>query len=85
MNEKKNFIKKFKDLDRANKGVLILSFIVTILLLINIMISVGYIIDYGKSKESGNCKWRMFASMMEDYDKRIKVLEDKIHILENNL
>lgn len=42
-----------------------------------------YIIDYNKSRKSGDDKWKMFSGMMEDYDKRIHNIEERMNSIEN--
>lgn len=78
----KNFIDKFKDMDKNSKWMIILSIIVIIILIINISINVGYVIDYNNSRKSGDDKWKMFAGMMEEYDRRIHDVEGRMNFIE---
>ncbi len=77
------FLNKFKSLDKNSKWTMLLSLIVMMLLIFNLSISIGYIIDYNKSRKSGDDKWKMFSGMMEDYDKRIHNIEERMNSIEN--
>lgn len=77
-----NIIDKFKSLDKNSKWTIILSLTVIILLIINLSVSIGYILDYNRSRKSGDDKWKMFAGMIEDYNRRIDSIEERMTIID---
>lgn len=69
---------KFKELDKPNKFIIILTIIIMILLIGNLIISIRHISQFKSVKNSGNDRWFQVEERILTYEHKVDQLEEII-------
>lgn len=69
---------KFKELDKPNKFIIILTIIIMILLIGNLIISIRHISQFNSIRNSGNDRWFQVEERILTYEHKVDQLEEII-------
>lgn len=75
-------LERLKKMDKNNRKLLILTFIIIILLAILIGLDIFYIKDYNNKAASGNARWEQVEDRILEYEHKIDLLEKDIENLQ---
>ena len=75
-------LERLKKMDKNNRKLLILTFIIIILLTILIGLDIFYIKDYNNKATSGNARWEQVKDRILEYEHKIDLLEKDVENLQ---
>ena len=75
-------LERLKKMDKNNRKLLILTFIIIILLAILIGLDIFYIKDYNNKATSGNVRWEQVEDRILEYEHKIDLLEKDVENLQ---
>lgn len=75
-------LEHLKKMDKNNRKLLILTFIIIILLAILIGLDIFYIKDYNNKATSGNARWEQVEDRILEYEHKIDLLEKDVENLQ---
>lgn len=75
-------LERLKKMDKNNRKLLILTFIIIILLAILIGLNIFYIKDYNNKAASGNARWEQVEDRILEYEHKIDLLEKDVENLQ---
>lgn len=75
-------LERLKKMDKNNRKLLILTFIIIILLAILIGLDIFYIKDYNNKAISGNARWEQVEDRILEYEHKIDLLEKDVENLQ---
>lgn len=75
-------LERLKKMDKNNRKLLILTFIIIILLAILIGLDIFYIKDYNNKAVSGNARWEQVEDRILEYEHKIDLLEKDVENLQ---
>lgn len=75
-------LERLKKMDKNNRKLLILTFIIIILLAILIGLDIFYIKDYNNKATSGNTRWEQVEDRILEYEYKIDLLEKDVENLQ---
>ena len=75
-------LEHLKKMDKNNRKLLILTFIIIILLDILIGLDIFYIKDYNNKAASGNARWEQVEDRILEYEHKIDLLEKDVENLQ---
>lgn len=75
-------LEHLKKMDKNNRKLLILTFIIIILLAILIGLNIFYIKDYNNKAASGNARWEQVDDRILEYEHKIDLLEKDVENLQ---
>ena len=75
-------LERLKKMDKNNRKLLILTFIIIILLAILIGLDIFYIKDYNNKATSGNARWERVEDRILEYEHKIDLLEKDVENLQ---
>lgn len=75
-------LERLKKMDKNNRKLLILTFIIIILLAILIGLDIFYIKDYNNKATSGNARWEQVEDRILEYEHKIDLLEKDVENLQ---
>ena len=75
-------LEHLKKMDKNNRKLLILTFIIIILLAILIGLDIFYIKDYNNKAASGNARWEQVEDRILEYEYKIDLLEKDVENLQ---
>lgn len=79
----KNILQKFKNLNGIDKGLLIITVIIFLLVCTSIYLNISHIMDYSKNRDSGNARWKEVEVIINTQKDKIDKLERLLK--ENNI
>ena len=77
--------KFFKSLDITNKVLLIGSFTVIILMILNFVLTLDYIIKFENKTKNTNGRWLEVEAIITDAEERVDLLNDRVNRLEDKV
>lgn len=75
-------LERLKKMDKNNRKLLILTFIIIILLAILMGLDIFYIKDYNNKATSGNARWEQVEDRILEYEHKIDLLEKDVENLQ---
>ena len=75
-------LERLKKMDKNNRKLLILTFIIIVLLAILIGLNIFYIKDYSNKAASGNARWEQVEDRILEYEHKIDLLEKDVENLQ---
>ena len=75
-------LEHLKKMDKNNRKLLILTFIIIILLAVLIGLNIFYIKDYNNRAASGNARWEQVEDRILEYEHKIDLLEKDVENLQ---
>ena len=75
-------LEHLKKMNKNNRKLLILTFIIIILLAILIGLDIFYIKDYNNKATSGNARWEQVEDRILEYEHKIDLLEKDVENLQ---
>ena len=75
-------LERLKKMDKNNRKLLILTFIIIILLAILIGLDIFYLKDYNNKATSGNARWEQVEDRILEYEHKIDLLEKDVENLQ---
>lgn len=75
-------LERLKKMDKNNRKLLILTFVIIILLAVLITLDIFYIKDYNNKAASGNARWEQVEDRILEYEHKIDLLEKDIENLQ---
>lgn len=71
-------LKKFKELNKIDKALIIITIIIMILLAGNLVMSVKHISQFNSVRNSGNDRWFQVEDRIKAYEHKVDQLEEQI-------
>lgn len=71
-------IKKFKELDKVDKALIIITIVIMVLLIGNLIISIKHISQFNSIRNSGNDRWFQVEERIVMYEHKVDQLEEQI-------
>ena len=75
-------LEHLKKMDKNNRKLLILTFIIIVLLAVLIGLNIFYIKDYNNKAASGNARWEQVENRILEYEHKIDLLEKDVENLQ---
>lgn len=75
-------LEHLKKMDKNNRKLLILTFIIIVLLAVLIGLNIFYIKDYNNKAASGNARWEQVEDRILEYEHKIDLLEKDVENLQ---
>ena len=75
-------LEHLKKMDKNNRKLLILTFIIIVLLAVLIGLNIFYIKDYNNKAASGNARWEQVEDRILEYEHEIDLLEKDVENLQ---
>ena len=75
-------LERLKKMDKNNRKLSILTFVIIILLAILIGLNIFYIKDYNNKATSGNARWEQVEDRILEYEHKIDLLEKDVENLQ---
>ena len=71
-------LKKFKELNKIDKALIIITVVIMILLAGNMVISIKHISQFNSVRNSGNDRWFQVEDRIKAYEHKVDQLEEQI-------
>ena len=71
-------LKKFKELNKIDKALIIITIIIMILLAGNLVMSIKHISQFNSVRNSGNDRWLQVEDRIKAYEHKVDQLEEQI-------
>lgn len=71
-------LKKFKELNKIDKALIIITVVIMILLVGNMVISIKHISQFNSVRNSGNDRWFQVEDRIKAYEYKVDQLEEQI-------
>lgn len=71
-------LKKFKELNKIDKALIIITIIIMILLAGNLVMSIKHISQFNSVRNSGNDRWFQVEDRIKAYEHKVDQLEEQI-------
>ena len=71
-------LKKFKELNKIDKALIIITVVIMILLVGNMVISIKHISQFNSVRNSGNDRWFQVEDRIKAYEHKVDQLEEQI-------
>lgn len=71
-------LKKFKELNKIDKALIIITVVIMILLIGNLIISIRHISQFNSIRNSGNDRWFQVEDRIKVYEYKVDQLEEQI-------
>lgn len=71
-------LKKFKELNKIDKALIIITIIIMILLAGNMVMSIKHINQFNSVRNSGNDRWFQVEDRIKAYEYKVDQLEEQI-------
>lgn len=85
MKKVKQIFKRFLNLDKTNRCIMLIATVVIVLLIANMIVSIVHIKDYNKNRSSGNNRWFEVETRIKTYENKVDELEEFVETHENKL
>lgn len=70
--------KRFKELDKVDKALIIITVIIMVLLIGNLIMSIRHISQFNSIRNSGNDRWFQVEERIVMYEHKVDQLEEQI-------
>lgn len=71
-------LKKFKELNKIDKALIIITIVIMILLAGNMVMSIKHINQFNSVRNSGNDRWFQVEDRIKAYEHKVDQLEEQI-------
>ena len=75
----------FRNLSSINKFLLVCICLTTILLIINVLVTVKFTSQFSIKEQSGNARWVQVEDAMRTFEHRIDLMEERINTMDTKV
>lgn len=75
----------FRNLSSINKFLLVCICLTTILLIINVLVTIKFTSQFSIKEQSGNARWVQVEDVMRTFEHRIDLMEERINTMDTKV